>query len=119
VFVGGRLGVWLEKQGQAALTDFAIDRIADIFGSDIRKRVKRCIATAWEGDPWTRGTWACARPGHAHQRAQLARPLEERLFFAGEATDRGGQGTCHGAYNSGLRAACEIAETLQLSGNRR
>ena len=113
VFVGGRLGIWLERQGPAALQDFAVDRLADIFGNDIRKRVQRCIPTAWESDPWTRGTWACARPGHAQQRTSLAQPIDDRLFFAGEATDIGGQGTCHGAFHSGARAAREIAATLQ------
>lgn len=113
VFVGGRLGVWLERQGPAALQDFAISRLVDIFGNDLRKRVQRCITTAWESDPWTRGTWACARPGRAYQRTNLARPVDERLFFAGEATDRGGQGTCHGAFHSGVRAAREIAATLK------
>ena len=30
VFMGGRQGVWLEKQGAAACTAFAVDRVADI-----------------------------------------------------------------------------------------
>lgn len=112
VFVGGRHAIWLEKQGQRACQDFAVDRIADIFGNDIRRHVDRCIATAWSTEPWTRGSWACARPGTAHQRANLARSVDERLFFAGEATVYGGQGTCHGAYQSGIRAAHEITAQL-------
>jgi monoamine oxidase len=113
VFIGGRHGIWLEKQGQQACHDFAVDRIADVFGNDIRKHVERSIVTAWETEPWTRGSWACARPGHAHQRANLARPVDDRLFFAGEATMSGLQGTCHGAYKSGIQAANEIAGQLQ------
>jgi len=116
VFVGGRHGVWLEKQGQQACHDFAVDRIADIFGHDIRKHVDRSIATAWETEPWTRGSWACAQPGQAHQRTNLARSVDERLFFAGEASVYGGQGTCHGAYQSGIRAAQEIATNLNDAG---
>ena len=109
VFTGGRHGVWLEKQGQQACHDFAVDRVADIFGNDIRKHVTRSIVTAWETEPWTRGSWACAQPGHGHQRTNLARTIDERLFFAGEATVYGGQGTCDGAYQSGIRAAQDIA----------
>ncbi len=114
VFTGGRHAVWLEKQGQQAGHDFAVDRCADIFGNDIRKYVTRTIVTAWETEPWTRGSWACARPGHAHQRTNLGRGVDERLFFAGEATVYGGQGTCDGAYHSGIRAAREIAATLNV-----
>ena len=113
VFVGGRYGVWLEKQGQQACHDFAVDRVADIFGHDIRKQVNRSIVTAWSTETWTRGSWACAQPGQAYQRANLQRPVDERLFFAGEATVCGGQGTCHGAYQSGIQAAKEIARQLQ------
>ncbi len=114
VFVGGRQGIWLEKQGQQACHDFAVDRIAEVFGNDIRKHVTRSIVTAWSTEPWTRGSWACAKPGQAHQRANLARPVDNRLFFGGEATVYGGQGTCNGAYDSGIRAAWEIAETLKV-----
>tara|TARA_B100002003_G_scaffold246716_1_gene276949 strand:+ start:13651 stop:14913 length:1263 start_codon:yes stop_codon:yes gene_type:complete len=112
VFVGGRHGVWLEKQGQQACHDFAVDRVADIFGHNIRKHVNRSIVTAWSTEPWTLGSWACALPGQAHQRANLQRPIDERLFFAGEATVYGGQGTCHGAYQSGIQAAKKIARQL-------
>ncbi len=112
VFVGGRHGIWLEKQGQQACHNFAVDRIADIFGNDIRKQVNRSIVTAWRTDPWTRGSWACALPGQAFQRANLQRSVDERLFFAGEATVYGHQGTCHGAYLSGIQAAREIADLL-------
>ncbi len=41
------------------------------------------------------------------------RPVDDRLFFAGEATVTGGQGTCHGAYESGIQAAREIAGVLE------
>jgi hypothetical protein len=53
-------------------------------------------------------------PRQAHQRANLQHSVDERLFFAGEATVYGGQGTCHGAYQSGLRSAQEIATQLNV-----
>ena len=114
VFVGGRSAIALEELGPAAMQDYAADRVADLFGNGIRKHVDRFIATAWSVDPWTLGSWACAQPGQAHQRANLALPVEARLFFAGEATASGAQGTCHGAYESGIRAAREAARHLTL-----
>ncbi len=112
VFTGGRHGVWLEKQGQKASHDFALDRVADVFGNAVRKHVTRSIATAWTTEPWTLGAYSCARPGQAHQRKELARPIDDLLFFAGEATISGANATCHGAYLSGIRAAQEIASCL-------
>ena len=112
VFTGGRFGVWLEKQGTQAGHDFAVARVAEAFGNDIRQHVTRSIATAWSTEPWTRGSYSCALPGQAHQRRQLARSLDEKLFFAGEATSVGDQACCHGAFRSGVRAAQEIAAVL-------
>jgi len=111
-FTGGRFAVWLEKQGQQAGHDYAVDRVAEAFGNDIRKHVTRSIVTAWTTEPWTRGSYSCALPGQAHQRTELARALDDRLFFAGEATTVADHACCHGAYRSGFRAAQEISQTL-------
>ena len=113
VFTGGRHAIWLEKQGQQAGHEYALDRVAEAFGNDIRQHATRSIVTAWTTEPWTKGSYSCALPGQAHQREVLARPLEDRLFFAGEATTSSGDNsTCHGAFNSGIRAAREIAAML-------
>ena len=111
VFMGGRFSIWMETQGQQAAHEFAVDRIADIFGNDIRRSVGRSIVTAWFTDPWTLGSYASALPGQYHQRESLPLAIDNKLFFAGEATARA-NGTCSGAYWSGVRAAREVAEIL-------
>ena len=111
VFMGGRFSIWMEQQGQQAAHEFAVDRIADIFGNDIRQSVGRSIVTAWVTNPWTLGSYASALPGQFHQRESLPLAIDNKLFFAGEATART-NGTCHGAYWSGVRAAREVAEVL-------
>jgi monoamine oxidase len=111
VFMGGRFSIWMEQQGQQAAQEFAVDRIADIFGNDIRQSVGRSIVTAWVTDPWILGSYACALPGQFHQRKSLPLAIDNKLFFAGEATARA-NGTCQGAYWSGVRAAREVAKVL-------
>ena len=110
---GGRQASWMEKQGQQVAEEYALNLVASVFGEDIRRHLTRSIVTAWESDPWTRGTWSYTLPGQAHQRTELARPLNECVYFAGEATTIGDQSTCHGAYRSGIRAATEIASALK------
>jgi len=112
VFMGGRFSIWMEQQGQQAAREFAVDRIANIFGNDIRQSVGRSIATAWVTDPWTLGSYASALPGQYHQRESLPLAIDNKLFFAGEATARA-NGTCHGAYWSGIRAAREVSKVLK------
>jgi len=59
-------------------------------------------------DPFARGTYSHALPGHAGDRAILAALVDNRLFFAGEATSPNFFSTAHGAHNSGGRAAREL-----------
>ena len=47
-------------------------------------------------------------------RARLSRPIEDRIFIAGEATSPGFYGTAHGAWMEGERAAVEAITALGL-----
>jgi monoamine oxidase len=62
----------------------------------------------WQADPYARGGYSYVRVGGTGAREQLAEPLEETLYFAGEATDTEQSGTVGGALASGLRAAKEV-----------
>jgi len=63
----------------------------------------------WGSDPFSRGAYSYVKVGGDAAQADLGRPLENTLFFAGEATDISGHnGTVHGAMSSGHRAAHEI-----------
>jgi monoamine oxidase len=62
----------------------------------------------WQADPYARGGYSYVRVGGTGARERLAAPLEETLYFAGEATDVEQSGTVGGALASGIRAACEI-----------
>jgi monoamine oxidase len=108
---GGRFGQWLERAGQDASVAHLTERLVAAFGGDIRKALtNRCIVTAWGDDLWTLGAYSMATPGNAHQRRELARPVDDLLFFAGEATSPHAFSTCHGAYQSGIAAIEAIAD---------
>ena len=84
---------------------FAAGELTRLFGSDIRRHIAPLASTAWLQDLWARGSYSYAQPGHADDRAQLAAPVDDRLFFAGEATSPNFFSTAHGAYMSGVAAA--------------
>jgi monoamine oxidase len=62
----------------------------------------------WQADPFARGGYSYVKVGGTGAREKLAEPLEDTLYFAGEATDTEASGTVGGALASGLRAAREI-----------
>ncbi|HXA72076.1 MAG TPA: NAD(P)/FAD-dependent oxidoreductase [Stellaceae bacterium] len=105
MFTGGKLARDLERAGVAAMTAFALDELAGVFGSRIRKHLTPLAASGWAGDPYARGSYSYALPGHAEDRAVWAETLENRIFFAGEATSARDFSTTHGAYLSGVEAA--------------
>lgn len=63
----------------------------------------------WRDDPYTLGAWSLATVGASQARAVLAKPVGNRLFFAGEHTaSNAWAATVHGAYDSGRRVVREI-----------
>ena len=116
---GGRFAAWLERAGSAASVDYLVERLAKAFGNDVRSAfAQRSIVTAWQGDGWTLGSYSAATPGNGHQRQALARPVDDVLFFAGEATSSDFFATCHGAYLSGLAAIDAIVRAKTLKPSR-
>ncbi len=107
-YFGGRYARELEAAGDGALAAQAIDEISALLGSDFRRRLTPLAQSGWARDPFARGSYSHALPGHAGDRAVLAAPVDGRLFFAGEATSPNFFSTAHGARDSGERAAMEV-----------
>ena len=111
-FFGGSFARALEDAGDGAIAAHSIDEIADFLGNDIRKKLKPLYESRWARDPFARGSYSHALPGHAGDRAALAAPVDARLFFAGEATSPEFFTTAHGARDSGERAVEEVLAGL-------
>ncbi len=106
-FFGGSFARELEDAGVGAFAAQAIDEIVALLGSDYRRKLKPLAESRWARDPFAQGAYSHALPGHAGDRAVLAAPVDDRLFFAGEATSPHFFSTAHGARDSGERAAKE------------
>lgn len=104
VSAGGRVAEWLEKTGEAAALDFILARLRRVLGNGVSITLQHKIVSAWDGDAWTRGAYSYARPGSQQQRQRLAEPIDNRLYFAGEATSVDYYATLHGAYFSARNA---------------
>ncbi|WP_018318957.1 NAD(P)/FAD-dependent oxidoreductase [Bradyrhizobium sp. WSM2793] len=111
-FFGGSFARALEDSGDGAIAAHSIDEIAGFLGNDIRRKLKPLAESRWAHDPFARGSYSHALPGHAGDRAVLAAPVDGRLFFAGEATSPTFFTTAHGARDSGERAAKEVLAAI-------
>lgn len=104
-YFGAGLAWGLEAEGPPALVDFAVSELVAALGSNMRRRLEAVAVSNWGVDPWSRGAYSHALPGHAGDRAKLRTAVEDRIFLAGEATAPVYYGTAHGAWMEGERAA--------------
>ena len=76
---------------------------------ELEAMLVRAHVADWPAEEFSRGAYSYVRVGGGGAGEELARPVTEVLFFAGEATDTQGQAsTVAGALASGERAAREI-----------
>ena len=117
-YFGGDLAWGLEAEGEEAFFDFACSELADLLGSSFPKRLRRLSTSMWGAEPFSMGAYSHVLPGLGDRetgaRARLARPVENRIFVAGEATSPNFYGTCHGAWMEGERAAVEAITALGI-----
>jgi monoamine oxidase len=114
-FFGGEGAEVLAEHGPAAGFAYAVDELAALFGSDVRRSLRPLAVSNWSRMDSIGGGYSYALPGKAEARDTLARPFDQRLFFAGEATEPHDFSTAHGAYQSGVRAADEVMAALRPS----
>ena len=113
-FVGGQFARDLSAAPDAdqAAFDLALDSLVSAFGTDIRDMFVKGHFTKWAQDPLARGAYTAAKVGRAGQRKVLQAPVDDRLFFAGEAMVPEWATQATAAYLSGQTAARAAAEIL-------
>jgi monoamine oxidase len=111
-WAGGPKADALLGHSPAELEMLGLDILARIFSKTIaaiRAELVACHSYNWAQDPYARGAYSYIPVGGLYLPKQLGAPIEDTLFFAGEATARDAQmGTVFGAFESGLRAASEV-----------
>ena len=85
------------------------------YGNDVPEPEAHLISR-WGMEPYILGSYSA--PGHNQDdlklRTELASPVQNKIFFAGEATSVLEYAFTHGALNTGLREAKKIKELYPL-----
>jgi len=108
----GAFAQQLETFSDQEVIDQAMQPLRQMYGEAIPNPIDAQI-TRWFSDPFARCSYSSPGVGMTTEtRADLAAPIGNRVFFAGEATDSDYPSTVHGAYLSGQREAQRIRQLI-------
>ena len=107
-FSAGKAGERNELRGDVELVACLMDCLRKMYGQGVPEPTGHLV-TRWNQDPFSLGSYSYVPVGSKQSlRRQIGAPVENRVFFAGEATSQFFPSTVHGAFLSGVRAAYEI-----------
>ncbi len=112
-WAGGPKAIALEGLSNTERIERALNGFGRLLGEPrlATNEFESGITHDWSRDPLARGAYSYVTVGGEESRPELARSLDRTLFFAGEATASAGEaGTVNGAFETGRRAAIEIAD---------
>ena len=111
-WAGGPKAARLDGHSESFMLERAIGALAGLFGIDAKTILGLLDAWYthnWQADPFSLGAYSYVPAGSLPAVEKLTEPIEDTLYFAGEATDTEGHwGTVHGAMATGVRAARQI-----------
>jgi monoamine oxidase len=120
-WAGGPKATVLNDAAQAEVIERALNGFGALFGEPtlVTNEFEGAATHDWSQDQFARGAYSYVAVGGGDARAVLAAPVDNTLFFAGEATSIDGQGgTVNGALETGERAAAEAAASLDARVGR-
>jgi monoamine oxidase len=113
-WVGGPKAARLEQTPTSNIVKEALAALDLMFGPQPEgMALEAAYVHHWSRDPLARGAYSYVTVGGSEARRELAAPVDDTLFFAGEATDWEGEAaTVTGALHSGARVAEEVLHAL-------
>ncbi|MFM7852452.1 MAG: FAD-dependent oxidoreductase, partial [Flammeovirgaceae bacterium] len=115
-YTGEILVGWVAADKARKLYALSDEEIVNLATEDLRKKLNnsnikptKTHIQIWKNEPFTLGAYSYT-PAQANAEIVqvLAKPIDDKLFWAGEATDPKNYATVQGAYNSGKRVADEV-----------
>lgn len=108
-WAGGTRAEALLQTSEDELLDRSLQVLSHIFAVSknlLEDSLVNFYTHNWAKDPLSLGAYSYIPVGGLDAQAELSEPIENTIYFAGEAANTTGhQGTVHGAIQSGLRAA--------------
>lgn len=112
---GGPGAQRLARLGEPEVSRQALYSVAQLLGiaeQAVRDELVAVHRYDWSADCWSRGAYCYVTAGGQGAPALLAEPLQDRLYFAGDATHSEQTGTVEAALSSGRQAAQAVLRAM-------
>jgi monoamine oxidase len=107
-YTGAKGAEKLGSLGKEGAIQSGLQDLEKMFRVQLGDRLRDAMFVDWQADPYARMAYSYVPVKGGKLRSQLAQPIDQVLFFAGEATHTTRASLVHGALESGIRAAHEI-----------
>jgi monoamine oxidase len=117
-WAGGPAAQHIVGRTQDEILELALHSLSRVFSieqSTLRQGLESFYTYDWQSDPFSRGAYSYVTVGGRNAQKELAKSVDDTLFFAGEATVTSGlSGTVDGAVTTGKRAAFELMAVRRI-----
>lgn len=112
--VKGKKAEELNNKSEDNIVDQIKKDFSKLFGKQVGDAITDSKVFFWSRMPYIKGTYSYHKVnGSMNNRKELAAPIQDKIFFAGEATSyNGNSGTINGALETAVRAANEVLSVL-------
>jgi monoamine oxidase len=113
-YSGGDTAIQLEKLSDEEVIHNTMTELREVFGATLPDPIGYST-TRWGQDIYSYGAYSFMKTGSSKLDYEImAKAINNKIFFAGEATSEKYPATTHGAYLSGIRAAEEIQVSFYI-----
>jgi monoamine oxidase len=105
-------------KGEHAVIVRAIESLSKMLGlppSRLTDLLESSHLADWQADPFSQGAYSYVPAGASSLPAELGKPIDDTLFFAGEATQSGGIG---GTVTAAVQSAHRVVREIQIASAR-
>jgi len=101
----------IEHMDKNQLQELVMNELKAMYGQAIPEPISM-EKTSWHTHPFALGSYPHLKPGSDITACDIiATPLENKVYFAGDATSKEYMATAHGAYLSGIHAASTLLKS--------
>jgi lysine-specific histone demethylase 1B len=108
VFVMGAGAEILSQLEPQAAVNRVLGRLEYYLGVGLAQDLQKWHIQDWSKESWIQGAYSYAKAGAQANRKVLRQPVNQQIYFAGEAMNDVHYATVHGAMESAQRAVWEI-----------